>query len=436
MLQKIKIRLWCAPILLYFVAGGDCYCLAAPRSAFVPEIVSESPTPCDEGGISRAISFLRGKVTDDPLDEVAAGMLGYRLLEYARRERKFDGLREVERLLESNLARSEALSVKLLRASLYRSQHRFLESLNVIDELLQSSTVLKESERDAARLLAIDLKLELGRIDDASAMISEYSTGDKPALIGVRRAKLAEMSGSLETAAGVVEDLLTKESDDSSRDFEAVWLRLQHGERLVRIGRLVEARKVYEAAAMICPNYWVIEEHLAELDVINGDKSKGLSTYKELAEKKRRAALYESVASILSSNGMMVDSRAAAERARELYVAAVERGETLFLHHLAALLDEQFEMPCAALEYANRDLAGRRTAVTLQQTAWIAFRCGKKKLAGRLIEEALGKGYSDAHFNYRAGVILSGLGKRDRGRQLITKATKDNPWVNAFHAHR
>ena len=402
-------------------------------SNFILTALSESP--CDPQRLNSTITFLSDKLAKDPLDTVAGGMLGFKLLEKIRRERSYDKLTEIQRILDTTLAQDESPSSIILRGSFLSAAHKFSDALKELQPFLDPTKKTKDSDRLAASLLAIDVMIEVGQVTQAQSLLKKIEATAKSPLTILRSARILEVTGKGPSAIEMTNKVIAENFEQSDKSFDTVWLLLQQGERLVRWGELEAAAKVYSEAQKICPDYWMIDEHLAELEAIRGSKNIALEKYKFLAEQKQLPGLFESVALLIDSTKRK-EAEPYAQRASEIYRHSVDNGEVLFLHHLAALIDEFFDKPCDALPFALRDLTERRTPFTLQQSAWISFRCGDTIHAHSLIEEALGSGYSDPHFDYRAGVLVSGLGEREKGKDLIRRAIKKNPWVNAFHSHR
>jgi tetratricopeptide (TPR) repeat protein len=124
------------------------------------------------------------------------------------------------------------------------------------------------------------------------------------------------------------------------------------------------------------------------------------------------------------------------DRALEKYRASVDRGEPLYIHHLAGFYSDVRPQPADAVRYARQDLASRTTPSTHIALAWALHLDNKFEEAAAEAKLAIASGTRDAHILDRAGLILIAAGDITNGRAALQAGAEANPRRASFHFHR
>jgi tetratricopeptide (TPR) repeat protein len=292
------------------------------------------------------------------------------------------------------------------------------------------------ADAPAGDVVAADLALQDGRLDDAAA-------GYQRALRAGRRWDRLARLAFLRHAGGddVAADALYAEAEEdvSSKEMRTfAWLEVQRGRLAFAHGRFSAALASYDRADRAYPGYWLVDMQRAEALAAEGRIAESLALYTRVATRTASPAIAQALGELYVFLGRPSEARAWIDRAVSAYHASVSRGEVHYLHHLAALYTDVAPDAALAVRWAEQDLALRPgLPAARDQLAWAYLRAGRLPDARREMRRALDGGTPDAHLLSHAAAIAIAAGEADEGARLFSQAAAINPlFRTTFHAHR
>lgn len=320
-----------------------------------------------------------------------------------------------------------------VRARVALAAHRFTEARRDA-ELLR--TLMPDSTYPL-QLLG-DALLNLGEYDAATRAWNQLlardgstlATEPRLAQLDLIHGRTARAQERLATALALAEKLAPPSSET------VAWCHVQFGELAFRSGDWETAGKHYTAALAAQPDYYAALDHLAELRGAQGRIDEAIATYTHALELQPRPELMQALGDLYLSTGKTAEAKPWHDRALATYLASAERGELLYLHHLAGFYADSVKEPAKAVEWARRDLALRPSIQACDALAWALHKAGQNEEAASIVPKALATGTHDAHILYHAGLIRMAAGNVADGSALLQQALAANPRYNTFHVHR
>jgi tetratricopeptide (TPR) repeat protein len=426
------------------VAGAVFFCLGPAVWGEGPATPAVSP-PASAQAISAAepktgtdarLAFLKRRVADDPDDFIAWNQLGEHCLGLLRETGKMQHLAAAATAAAGSLKALADLRLNAgglgLRTKVELAEHRFAAAradARKLSEVAREPTLPVQLEFDAT--------LELGLLEDAAALLAKLAGLAPNALETHARAqRLAWQRGKVAEAVKAADAALAAAAERSDNPATLAWAHVQRGELAFRLGDFPTAQKHYAAALRAAPRNWSAREHAAELQAAEGNFSGALASLTEVIEATGRPELMQAAGDVAKAAGQAEQAAHWHARALEGMKASAERGEALYLHHLAGLYAESLGRPEEAVPWARKDVAERSTAHSLDALAWALNRTGKYDEAAGIAQKALATGTRDPHILYRAGLILTSAGQLPAAREALRSAAEINPRQQSFHFHR
>ena len=402
-------------------------CVAA-ATRFTTRAANEQPTDYDVelAQIRAAIAALSGTGAAAPVDAERVTRLAHLLYRRAALTGSAADFRDAEVAIGAAIQQiGPTDDLSLVRAHLDFALHRFAAAG---DDLAGVADL-----PDAVALKA-DIDVQRGRYDEAragyAAAIQRSRTWDNLA----RLAYLQSVTGD-DAAA----DALYVEAEDeiTAKEMRAyAWVEVQRGLLQLRRGRFPEASALYQHANRAYSGYWLVEEHLAELYGARRQFDAALALYRTINTRAPKPELAQAVGDLYAFMGKPAEAAPWHEQALAGYLASVQRGDVLYVHHLAGFYADVRGDGAAAVRWARQDLAVRQSAAAHDALAWALYRDDQFQAALGEIDRALAAGAQDAHLFFHAAMIYLAAGRGDAGRQLLRHAAEINPRFEAFHVHR
>ena len=320
-----------------------------------------------------------------------------------------------------------------MRARVALASHRFADARRDAEQL---RTLMPDSGYPP-QLLG-DALFNLGEYDAAERLWEQARArdGSSPAT-EPRLAQLDLIHGRVERAKERLTTALELARKLAPPSPEAVaWCAVQLGELAFRTGDFETAEMQYTAALSAQPEDYGAQDHLAELRGAQGRFDEAIALYTRAIERTSRPEPMQALGDLCIAAGKAGDAKLWRDRALAIYLASVERGEVLYLHHLAGFYADSLNDPARALDCAQRDFALRPSLPARDTLAWALRKAGKLDEAVALTAEILATGTRDAHLLYHAGMIRMGAGDITGGGTLLQRALAANPRYNSFHVHR
>ena len=399
---------------------------ALPITALANDVVSER--------LDRAVDFLEARFKSDPQDFIAANRLFDALLRRSRWTGRLDDLRRASEVAEASSKAAPAdfnpggLAAK---AQCALAGHRFDEARNVARQLES----LMPGKPLPWQILG-DASLEIGDLDEAAKAFDQLAELTGPSVgTEARVARLAWMRGKLDEWQEHLEEALNLARQTGDAETIA-WVLVQCGESAFRRGDFTNAEKHYEEALKWAPAYWSALEHMAELRGAQGRDEEAVAIFTKAAEQTERPEMWQALGDLHLFKRRTDEAKSAHDRALAGYQASIDRGETLYVHHLAGFYSDSQENGQEAVKWARRDLETRKGANAWDTLAWALSKSGDSAGALEAARKAIGTGLADPHVLQHAGLIFLGAGEVPEGQRLLKRCAEINPHFAGFHVHR
>ncbi len=214
------------------------------------------------------------------------------------------------------------------------------------------------------------------------------------------------------------------------------WLEVQLGALEFRLGRFQAARDHYTRADRAYSGYWLVREHLAELDAAEGNLLASIERYLRVSVATGRPEIEQVLGELYALAGDPAQARLRQARALAGYGASVARGDVHYFHHLAGFHSDVSGNSREALKWARADLLVRQRHEAHDALAWALYRSGHIGEAEKHVALALASGARDAHVYEHAAAISFAAKRAVQGRRYLLLADGLNPRRADFHAHR
>jgi tetratricopeptide (TPR) repeat protein len=407
------------------------------RSSFLTLLALSGIALANDGvtqRLNRSAEFLEARLKSDPEDFIAANRLCDTLLRRSRWTGRLDDWRRAAEVAEVSLKSAPAdLNPAGLagKAQVALAGHRFIETRDLARQL----TTLMPGKTLPLQLLG-DASLEIGDLDDAAKAYDDL-TELAGTTIGTeaRAARLAWIRGKLDDARKHLEDALSMAREENDPE-TLVWALVQRGEYAFRRGLLDEAEVHYAEALKLASEYWAALEHMAELRGAQGRDEEAVALFTKVAEATSRPELWQALGDFHLFRRRTDEANAAHERALVGYRASIDRGETLYVHHLAGFYSDSQENAEEAVKWARRDLESRKSGYAWDTLAWALSKSGDSAGALDAARKAIATGIADPHVLQHAGLILLGAGEVPEGQRVLKRCAEINPHFTGFHVHR
>lgn len=420
--------------VLFLSVFGAVFSLASPRRA---SALASSPTRRALGTYDAAVKDVskKRKYAEVLADaepgswsrraKAASEELSYAQLtgDYAAYEMADRSIREAFRIARGSID-SDAVGPLLLQAQIHYELHRLrpaLESLRVPEQ----QAAFFHDDRLLAEVISLRgaITFALGRYDEGLSLLRqsvalEPNNGHKQRLA----IALAHVGGDAEAKSLLIE---TEQATDSPRGRS--WIALQLGKMALERGERHEARRRLEAAVRLFPGSWHAEEHLAELDAMEGHRERAEAAYRALVEKTGDPEFMDALAELVAPDSKATADELA-ERSNAIYAERlVKLPEASYGHALEHFLRM---VPDAdkgiAVAEKNAELRPNGEALTRLAQAYV--RGHRLQDARNAIDRVLASAWASAESYATASVIMRLAG--DGGATaMANEATRRNPFA-------
>ncbi|HEX7316464.1 MAG TPA: tetratricopeptide repeat protein [Pyrinomonadaceae bacterium] len=268
--------------------------------------------------------------------------------------------RALQALDQSEALAPGAIEIYQARASVLLSRHMFKDARTVAEQGLA-----REPENTELLGIAGDGALQWGDLVGAEKHYRKLIEV-QPNRAGpwARMSQLAEVRGDFDEAARLMTKAIDAGYPRPLSPTHFAWARAILGEIELKRGHNAEARRQYMWALSKSPNHPLALEHLAELDLAEGDYAASEAGYRGILRLRPHDPQTKlSLAKILERRGEREESNRLRGEARNFCEEAVESGNDGYLRLLATLELEAGNYARAA-ELASHDLSLRPTDET------------------------------------------------------------------------
>lgn len=354
-------------------------------------------------------------------------------LEKAKLTGRIEDFAITEKLIEQSFYRGEkGVGPNLTRAMFNYSVHR-LSSMDH-DIAAANSTLLTDSgAKVKIATLQADLFLQRGQYAKAKSIYDELEAGQSDASSSIRLALYFAYIGSYEAAERWLKVASERVSGESLQ--LRAWIHLQFGILDFEQGELDQARSHYQEGLALLPGYWLIEEHIAEIDALKGHDRQAEDAYRSLVRRTQSPQFMAALADVLSQRSSIEDREEANDwhrRARQRYENMLTQFPELVSGHALDYFIHQGD-PAEVLELARNNYRQRPSGssqVALVQAYSIN---GQLSKAAAELDHVLNTEYQRADMLATAAIIYEANGQPKLARDFKITAESMKSGVMLDH---
>ena len=351
-------------------------------------------------------------------------------LQRARLSGSFEDYAAADALLDRAFDISGVGGPHLSRARLNYALHRFDAALADLEVAGQRLLLPDAARREIAGLRA-DIAFHQGRYPEALAGYRDNLRQGRSATDLYRLAYYSWQTGDYLRAEALLEQAAFA-AGDLDPQLNAFW-HLQRGLIDLDRGRYAEAFEHYLDADAALPGWWLAQEHLAEIHVLEGRLDEAEAIYLQVIEQTGNPEFMDAMASLAAERGRDAEAIGWVERAREAYDRQLALLPEAALGHALGhfLTYEQDSAVVLALAERNHALRpGGESALLLAQAN---LRAGRIDEAARIVDGVLAGPWRSAELHATAAAIYRAGGDEVAAATQLERMRAVNP---AFAPYR
>lgn len=308
----------------------------------------------------------------------------------------------------------ENYEARLVHGRLLNKLHRFDEARILAAGLIDENPHVASSHE-----ILVDALVELGRYEEAVAA-SDRLAGLRPGLSAYARiAYLRELHGDSD---GALEAMTMAANSGRWGSAQRAWAMMEVGNLLLGANRIDDAASVYRGILDERPDYTAAVAGLAQCALASGRYAEALVLIDMALEVERDVGYLEIRMEVSNAMGRDDEASRIANEIAGIFDQLGAMGEVVDMEKADFLVDQGTELD-EALERAERSYRGRPGHLhSLETYAWALHAAGRSAEATDYIVRAMRLGTGDAMVYYRAGMIFIGAGRKDEGRDFLSKA--------------
>lgn len=313
----------------------------------------------------------------------------------------------------------------MMRASLDFSMHRLAGAetqLNAIDRY-----VVPPETGDRAEMLAMrgDIAFYRGQLPEALAY---YDKADAlvPGFASFRRAIFAARTGDADRA-----DAYFNEAEKAYRSASKQtrsYLALQRGILDLDRGRLGDAMAHFRAADSLFPGRWLIEEHVAEVLILQGKTGEAETLYRAIVRRTGHPEFIDVLAGLAEKRGDSAEAQRLFGQASAIWARRLEQFPEATYGHAIDHCIAKRDWPCA-MRMAERNVAARPFGEAKVALARALLGSGRAAEARAVIEPVLASPWNTAPLHRTAANIYAAIGQRAQAAEQDRLARAINPLI-------
>lgn len=279
----------------------------------------------------------------------------------------------------------------------------------------------------------VDANVELGRYEQAVAMCDRM-LAIRPDIRSYSRASyLRQIHGDNN---GAIEAMNLAVEAGAPGEENTEWARVTLGDLLLNVGKLEEAKALYQLALSNRPLYPYAEIGLAKVAKLEANYEQAITHTENAIRTMSETGFIDLLAELYDLKGDQ--EKAARIRADVIELLRdTEAGEdekTLVRHNGARELAQAYLSAGQldeALDHARQDLAQRPDNIDANELlAWIYFRRGDYAQAAKHADKMLATEVKNVNTLYKAGLIYSQAGDAAKGEVLLTEARAISSYID------
>ncbi len=369
------------------------------RIAFWQTRIKANPSSDSQYQYLGELFALKGRETGD-------------IAQYALAREAFE---QAIRLYPGNVAARSGLAVNLV------TLHQWT------DAITQAKQILGADLRAIGAVAVIgDASLETGDLDTARAAFETLRQKADGPSVESRVARLDFLTGRTADAIRILDDAASTSANLNGSVEEQAFYRYSAGEYRFSSGDVAGARREYEAALDILPNYYLALAGRGRVAFAQGDLDAAIGFYRSAVAIIPKPELVAYLGDLYSVKG----DRAAAEaqyRTVDFIVRLNEVQAQVFNREIALFQATHHRDTAHAVTIARAELETRKDIYGYDALAWALYNDGQAPDALAPAEHAVSLGTQDPKLLYHLGMIEIAVGRAADGHAHLRAALALNP---------
>ena len=317
-----------------------------------------------------------------------------------------------------------------VRASVNLALHQLDSAQRDIDEMRRIPHLYHPAETLA---MQGDVYFHSSRYDEARETYEKSHRTRPTTPSALRLAHLYWQTGDFERAEHMLDDA-TRRLPPSAVGQDA-YIHLRRGLLDLDRGRYDEAMKHYRDGANVFSGWWLIDEHMAEIQVLQGDTESAKLAYEDLIERTGSPEFMDALSEIYAEEKQEAKAALWGNKATQVYE---ERLALLPAATYGHAVDHFLESdPKRALELAQADVALRPSGAARVALAQAYARVGQPKKAVQTIDRVSKSSFSTAESHGIAALLFCAAGKskqslleRERALAIRPSVFEELQWLS------
>lgn len=298
------------------------------------------------------------------------------------------------------------------------TQHKFQEALQLG---LQAE---KMGERlYISHLLLTDIHQELGNLTLASNYLAKLPNKGSFDYL-VRKSKLTDAQGNLDSAVIYLEQALATVSPKSQNDLY-YWAKSNLGDMYGHQGEVQKSYKAYLEVLNFNPNNYHVWKGIAWIAFSHDQNTtEAKRIIQRILQNTRMPDLHLMLAEIAEFEG----DQQTIETQLQAFIAEISKKEygNMYLSPLAKLQADYLKNYEEALKTARKEIQNRPNATSYALNAWILHLKGQPSAALKIAQEFV-EGYTEEpEVMYQLGIIFKANGKHEQAEKFLEQAQESS----------
>jgi len=205
------------------------------------------------------------------------------------------------------------------------------------------------------------------------------------------------------------------------------WLQLQRAIIELESGRWEDARAYLRAADRLFPGWWLVQEHLAEVEALLGDSESARARYRAVVETTGLPEYLDAWAALEQAGGQPAAAAALRARAAAAFETRLARWPEAAAGHALDHFLQPGSDPKRALALAEANVRARPYAESQIQLARAQLLAGQPRAAQRVLDAVARTPWRSAEQYWLAAHSLAALGEKRRAAEARRQALLLNP---------
>ena len=328
---------------------------------------------------------------------------------------------QVERALELS---PTDITARKLEASLHLAHHRFAEAITAAEKL----RIEVPSDSYIYGILA-DAYVEIGDYEKA-VTTAQKMVDLKPGTAAYSRvAQLRTLYGDHRGAVEMFEKA-ARAADPNDKETQS-WCLVQLGDEYWKVGKFLEAEKIYDEALQNLPGYFLALVSKGRVRASLGDLASAEQLLTDVQSDLPNANSILFLGDIYTLRG---ETEKAVRQYEQFDAIQVKLGTAADHRRLVLSWADRGKVD-QALDVAKTEYAAEKSIHSADLMAWSLYRAGRSDEATAYIQEAMRLNTIDARLLFHAGMIAKANGHRAEAKRLLTRALKENPAFDLVRAN-